>query len=371
MEILFCTNRWFCSPRSLSLFYKFRSLRSLSVGMATVAAAPLGHEVPLRQFSAVLGLLGGHSCEERVAGLLITSKTFDRLKGSMSAAQEELLLRDVVDAVSVRFIIRMLTTHTDATDGQMKAAAMNILRVATGYRSIASKFIVYASTLVNELALRDVSFTPDAIEILLSLSNLDTSIANQARNAALKRISSSQNISSPRGVRIILRFIVDLPHSPPEGLVLPRDVAVGLRSMWPQWLHGAADLDTRESAYDLLQYIFRVADPSWTVGSCTNKGNTGEFASFLATIVCGDIRIFFEEHLSFYYAACQGTDRLSTYLPERHQSRIASCFSIIDSMLYFLIGDVGADDGTEPLWGGLPSSALLAIQKVWMHHCSQ
>jgi len=85
-------------------------------------------------------------------------------------------------------------------------------------------------------------------------------------------------------------------------------------------------------------------------------------------MVCGDLRIFFEENLASFYACCDGgASAPPAAFAERCQNRISLCFSLVDSVLEFLIGDVSAaESGSEsdPLWSLLPATALLAIQKV-------
>lgn len=117
---------------------------------------PRNGESLLANFDAVLKLLKGRSCEERVAGLVISSKTFDKLQCSMDSAQIEEVLSRIISAVSVKFIIRMLMTTVDATDGQMTATAVHVMRVAAGYPSLASKFLPYSAIIVDKLIVKEV-----------------------------------------------------------------------------------------------------------------------------------------------------------------------------------------------------------------------
>ena len=113
-------------------------------------------------------------------------------------------------------------------------------------------------------------------------------------------------------------------------------------------------------------YLFQNVHPSWTVEPRDTTEKPGSFASMVSIIACGDLKIFFEENLSVYYAACSGGVIPAEETSVRYQHRVAACFSILDSVLKFLIGDAAdGDDETESAWGCLPASSLLSIQKVY------
>lgn len=123
------------------------------------------NDISLNSFDSVLDLLRGRSCEERVAGLLISSKIFGKIKDTFRNENIEELLGKIVDAVSVQFILRMLSTSVDASDGQMKSAALYILHVAIEYESVASRFIPHAESIARELLVKEV------LVLILSMLN--------------------------------------------------------------------------------------------------------------------------------------------------------------------------------------------------------
>jgi hypothetical protein len=335
----------------------------------------------LAHFDAVLKLLSGHSCEERVAGLLISSKTLVKLKDSMNDAQVEEVLSRIITAVTPRFVVRMLGTSVDATGGQMADTAEQVLRVAAGYPALASRFIPYTAKIIDQLIVKKTVHL-HSMDIIYSLSRLDSRIGTSAAEAALGCISNpSSDQAQPPDIRDVVECVSltaaaagagDTPSVSPA-------IALKMRSVIVQCLHGAADMRTREHTYESLSYLFRTISPSWTVESesagagAGKREKPGTFASFLGIMVCGDLRIFFEENLSVFYASCPGEKEegestvISTVdvdYTDRYQNRISMCFSILDTVLELLIGDLSDPSEQEPLWSTLPATALISIQKA-------
>ena len=104
------------------------------------------------RFRPLWRLLRGSNNEEKIAGLLLTSKMFGS-KENLSDSQRENVLSKAVSAVSPRFILRMLVTSAtaDVTEGQIRAAAVNILSLVEMYPSILKTFLRHESVVINAL----------------------------------------------------------------------------------------------------------------------------------------------------------------------------------------------------------------------------
>lgn len=125
-----------------------------SLVLAVMEPAPTRQ---LKDFDSVLRLLTGSSNEERVAGLLIASKIFDKLKSSISIDMVNKILVSIINAVSAKFIMRMLRTRSDPSEGQLRATAMYILRTASESVDPCALFIPCYSILIEELIVKQVS----------------------------------------------------------------------------------------------------------------------------------------------------------------------------------------------------------------------
>jgi hypothetical protein len=104
----------------------------------------------------------------------------------------------------------------------------------------------------------------------------------------------------------------------------------------------------------------------------------GSFAAFIAGLVCGEVRILYEELLGLLAATMASSESGATVSTaeerrgrslERCEQLSTACFSIIDCIISALIGspeDVQRQGQEEegPAWASLPSAMLLQIQKV-------
>jgi hypothetical protein len=105
----------------------------------------------------------------------------------------------------------------------------------------------------------------------------------------------------------------------------------------------------------------------------------GSFAAFITGLVCGEVRILYEELLGLLAATLPSSEsgakgsmaeeRKASSL-ERCEQLSTACFSIVDFVIAALIGNpepqqsLGEEEAEEPMWASLPPAMLLQMQKV-------
>lgn len=206
---------------------------------------------------------------------------------------------------------------------------------------------------------------------MIGLSKLENKVAIESIEHLLGHRMFSRELS-PECATKCIRFIRGISAS--VACSLSELSASSLRSIFMQSLHGAADLLSREEAYEALSLFFHTFNPQWTMESNCESTGFGKFAAFLSIMVCGELRIYFEENLCIIFAACESTQHNLALVEEsnqRYEQRVSVCFSIVDSMLTLLIGDMSSDPADEnvpapgAIWSKLPATSLMSIQKVY------
>lgn len=210
-------------------------------------------------------------------------------------------------------------------------------------------------------------------------------------------VIASKSLDFSRVFRLIDRALHKM-SSKNTSIALSSAEASALRGVIIRACSGGTAHGVRDAAITTLFSCLHRLDMKWTIEASQGNKSTstsinskstssnddkkkenplGSFAAFIAGVVCGEVRILYEELLALLAAtvpaSSEAQSAASASMPEdrrpgsieRCEQLSTACFAIVDAVIAALIGRPEDEEaGVDPAWAALPPQMLLQIQKV-------